>query len=417
MRSCRRCLLPLLLLHATAIAAEPAQDLRQMFALGRADGSLRGQYYATGNAFFADGVDRDTLATGGRLGFTSAPLHGVSLRASAYLQRSLVHAGTGRDRDLDRDLTSMGESWLQWQGGNLLLRAGNQAIDDVPFTSSYDFRIVPQLYQGARLRYGQGGSHFSAMRMFRYKSRIDESFARATNYNRRFSPLHPGVGDTATDGFWALGGARRAAYGAVDASGQAWLIRYLDYADLYYAQVELAARNGALRPFAAVQFARQHEQGAALLGPVDNHTYGLRLGLRGQRATATLNHNRMPHRAGAFRNGTLATPYASYQTSGPLFAQPYLTSTQDLGSGDAWSVDLDVAANERLRWGARWSYMDLSPAGDRPSIGQREYMAFASYRFDGALKGLSVSDYFAVQQQRGRSAGYRENRLSLAYDF
>ena len=44
-------------------------------------------------------------------------------------------------------------------------------------------------------------------------------------------------------------------------------------------------------------------------------------------------------------------------------------------------------------------------------------MAFASYRFGGALKGLSVSNYFAVQHQRGRSAGYRENRLSVAYDF
>jgi hypothetical protein len=417
MPRCRRCLLPLLLLPAIATGAEPAQDLRQMFALGHADGSLRGQYYATGNAFFADGVDRDTFATGGRLGFTSAPLHGVSLRASAYLQRSLVHSGTGRDRDLGRDLTSMGESWLQWQVGKLLLRAGNQAIDDVPFTSSYDFRIVPQLYQGARLRYGQGGNHFSALRMFRYKSRIDESFARATNYNRRFSPLHPGVGDTASDGFWAVGGARRAAFGPLDASGQAWMIRYLDYADLYYGQAELAARDGALRPFAAVQVARQHEQGAALLGPVDNRTYGLRLGVRSPRATATLNHNRMPHRAGTFRNGALATPYASYQTSGPLFAQPYLTSTQDLGSGDAWSAELDVAANERLRWGARWSYMDLRPAADRPSIGQREYMAFASYRFGGALKRLSVSNYFAVQHQRGRSAGYRENRLSVAYDF
>ncbi len=412
--------LPLLLLPivASACAAEPpAQDIAQMLGRGHVDGNLRGLYYATGNAFFADGVDRDTFAVGGRLGYTTAPLHGVSLRASAYLQRNLVHAGTGRDRDLGGNLAAMGETWLQWQGEKLLLRAGNQRLDEVPFTSSFDFRIVPQLYQGVRLRYGEGGGHITAVRMFRYKSRIDESFSRSTNYNRRFSPYPPNAGDADTAGFWALGGAGKTSLGAADASGQIWLIRYLDYADLYFAQADVGARGDGLRPFAAVQFIAAREQGAALLGPVDNRTYGLRLGLRGQRMTATVNHNHMPHRAGAFRNGAPATPYASYQTSGPLFAQPYLTSTQDLGSGDAWSLDVDVAANERLRWGARWSYMDLSPADGQPSIGQREYMVFASYRFAGALKGWSLHNAFAVQSQRQRRTDYRENRLSLSYDY
>ncbi|SBV35943.1 conserved exported hypothetical protein [uncultured Stenotrophomonas sp.] len=416
-----RHLLPLLLApaFAPAFAAEPqpAQDLRQMFDHGQTDGNLRGLYYSTANAFFADGVDRDTFSVGGRLGFTTAPLHGVSFRASGYLQRNPVHAGTGRERDLGRNLTAMGETWLQWQGEKLSLRAGNQRLDEVPFTASFDFRIVPQLYQGVRLRLGEGSNHFTAVRMFRYKSRIDESFSRSSNYNRRFSPQPPNAGDAATDGFWALGGAGKTSLGAADASGQIWLIRYLDYADLYFGQAELAAGHGSLRPFAAVQFIAQHEQGAALLGPVDNRTYGLRVGVRSSRLTATLNHNHMPHRAGAFRNGAMATPYASYQTSGPLFAQPYLTSTQDLGTGDAWSLDLEVVASRQLRWGARWSYMDLSPAADQPSIGQREYMVFASYRFEGALKGWSVHNAFAVQQQRLRRVDYRENRLTLNYDY
>ena len=411
-----------LLLTATALPAlaatpEPAQDLAQMFSQGQADGNLRGLYYSTGNAFFADGVDRDTVGVGGKVGFTTAPLHGVSLRASGYLQHNLLHTGTGRDRDLGRNLTAMGETWLQWQDGKLLLRAGNQQLDEVPFTSSFDFRIVPQLYQGMRLRYGESGTYFSAVRMFRYKSRIDESFSRSTNYNRRFSPFPPNAGDASTGGFWALGGAGRTQFGGFDVNAQAWLIRYLDYADLYFTQAEVAASGDGLRPFAAVQFIRQHEQGAALLGPVDNRTWGLRLGLRSTRMTATLNHNHMPHRANAFRNGASVTPYASYQSSGPLFAQPYLTSTQDLGTGNAWSADLEVAATPQLRWGARWSYMDLSPAAGKASIGQREYMAFVGYRLAGALKGWSLHNALAVQSQRQRRSDYWENRFSLSYDY
>ena len=404
-------------LPALAATPEPAHDLSQMFSQGQADANVRALYYSTGNAFFADGVDRDTVAVGGKLGLTTAPLHGVSLRASGYLQRNLVHSGTGRDRDLGGNLAAMGETWLQWQGEKLLLRAGNQRLDDVPFTSSFDFRIVPQLYQGVRLRYGEGGNHVSAVRIFRYKSRIDESFSRSTNYNRRFSPYPPNAGDAQTDGFWALGGAGSKKLGALDATAQAWLIRYLDYADLYFAQAEVGARGDGLRPFAAAQVIVAQEQGAALLGPVDNRTWGLRLGLRGERMTATLNHNHMPHRAGSFRNGVPATPYASYQASGPLFAQPYLTSTQDLGSGNAWSADLNVATTPQLSWGARWSYMDLIPVAGGPSIGQREYMAFVGYRFEGALKGWSLHNAFALQSQRQRRSDYWENRLSLSRDW
>ena len=150
---------------------------------------------------------------------------------------------------------------------------------------------------------------------------------------------------------------------------------------------------------------------------MDNRTYGIRLGLRSARMTATLNHNHMPHRAGSFRNGAPVTPYASYQSSGPLFAQPYLTSTQDLGTGDAWSADLDVAATPQLRWAARWSYMDLSPAAGKAFIGQREYMAFVGYRFTGALKGWSLHNALAVQSQRQRRSDYWENRFSLSYDY
>lgn len=63
------------------------------------------------------------------------------------------------------------------------------------------------------------------------------------------------------------------------------------------------------------------------------------------------------------------------------FAPGLSDRPQKLGSGDVWSVEPEAAGNEGLRRGVRWSYIDLGATGDRPSIGQHEYLAFAGCRF------------------------------------
>lgn len=404
-------------------------NLRQMFTEGEVDGSLRTAYYSAKNAYFVD-EDHNTAAIGGMLGFTTATLDGFSLRLNAFAQRNYArsHAFT---RDLGPDVNALGEAYLQWEGYDFQIRAGDQELTEVPFTSTYDYRILPQSYQGVKVRYGSDKNHLTAMRMFRYKSRIDDNFHRKTNYNLSFNePFmpgtnHEGFNDQKTSGFWAVGGVGDTDAGPANLSGSAWYINYRDYANMYYADGKVARAEGSIRPFFAVQWARETDTGDALIGEIDSHVYGAQLGLKHNSIKATLNYDYIPHRNGTYLNGALATPYATNEASGPLFAQPYLTSTQDLGSGNAFSAEVTGSPTNSTLLGARYSFMDLKAPdeySDDRSIAQSEYLLYGSYNFHGALEGFSITDFMAYQRQNHRvqgdgKRGFWENRLSLAYNF
>lgn len=393
-----------------------AANLADMFEYGHVDGELGVLYYANHNAFFSGPPyeNGSTATAGGELGFTTATLNGFSLRFSAFAQRNFSKSSNGADRDLKDDREALGEAWLQWQGYGLRVRAGNQELH-APFTGTYDYRIIPQTYQGVSARYGGNDNHITLMRVYRYKSRISESYERTTNYNKTFDPFSSVTEET--DGFWALGAAGSLNTESAKLSGKAWFFNYVDYANLYYLEGRVAAAYGAIKPFLGVQYARETDEGDALLGPVDSEVYGIRLGLTHKSLTATLNYDYIPHESGAYLNGALVTPYAHAESSGPFFAQPFLTSTQDLGSGSAYSVEISGAPLDHTILGARYSYMDLTPVAGSDSIKQSEYLVYAIYNFSGPLTGLSVTDFFAYQTQNRASEPYWENRLAIQYRF
>lgn len=406
---------------APATAADQTADaanLRQMFTRGDVDGDLRVLYFANHNAFFEHDADRNTAAFGGKLGFTTAALDGFSLRLSAYAQRNFARTNDhkGFNRDIGHDISTLGEAYLQWEGHDFQVRAGNQLLKETPFTATYDYRIIPEIYQGVKVRYGNDDNYLMGMRMFRFKSRISDSYDRKTNYNTNFSPFAPNTAGE-TDGFWAVGGAGEADAGPARLNGRAWFFNYKDYANMYYLDGKIARDSGSIKPFVSAQFIRETDEGEALLGPIDNHTYGLQLGLKHNSLEATLNYDYIPHRAGTFLNGSLVTPYATQEASGPLFAQPFLTSTQDLGSGSAYSVDVKGSPLKHTFGGVRYSYMDLKPEKGSRSIGQSEYQIFGIYHFQGALEGLSLIDLFAYQTQKVADVDFWENRLKLQYSF
>ena len=47
---------------------------------------------------------------------------------------------------------------------------------------------------------------------------------------------------------------------------------------------------------------------------------------------------------------------------------------------------------------------------------KRQYLLYAIYNFSGKLKGLSLSDFFAVQTQPGKG-NFVQNRLQVEYAF
>lgn len=406
-----------------ALAASQAEvhSFQDMLSQGSVDGQLRALYYDNNNAFFASPERRYVLAYGGMLGFTSASWSGFSARASFYAQRHGARSddSVGWNRDLGPNLNPLAEAYVQWQGDKLLIRAGDQKLN-APFTGTYDFRIVPQTYQGVKVKYGSKDNNLTAIRVFRYKSRIANDFTNHTNYNKDFNPFSGISPDANTDGFWAVGAHGATGNDAVGLEGQAWYFKYLDYANLYYGDATATLKRDGLKPFVSIQYANESETGDALVGNIDNNTYGARLGVKYNSVTASLSYNHMSTEKGTFLGGGLATPYASQESSGPLFAQPFLQSTQDLGAGDAYSFDLSGATFANTFMGARYTYVDFAPSYGADSRDLQEYMLFAIYNFQGALKGFSVSDFFAYETQNGSLNGneaYLENRLSFQYDF
>ncbi len=386
------------------------------FKGGTLSGYERTIYFSTHNAFFVKGQNQDTISYGGGLGYTTARLYGFSLGVSGYLQRGIGHSDDPNrvDSYLGPNLTAMGEAYVRWQHDKFTITAGNQALD-VPFASTYDWRMAPELFQGVSARYGDADNYATALWMDRYKTYISNSFTKRTNYNTDFDAFGP-AGMTETNGFWGLGGQRKWRAAALGLTGQAWYFNYDDYAKLAYLQGEALADAGPWKPFIGVQYLHETGDGKNLAGNVNSQVYGVQLGVKHNSLTATLGYDYIAPHHDAFLNGALVTPYMHNVSSDPLYAQPFLTSTQDLGSGSAYAIDVKGAPYNGLFVGARYSFMDLVAAPGTSSIDQSEYLVYAIYSFSGRLKGLSVSDFFAIQTQPGKG-NFVQNRLQLEYAF
>jgi len=395
-------------------------NLLDMFTQGHFSGNVRAFYYSTHNGYFTKGENQDTMTWGGELAYTTARLYGFSVGVSGYIQRGFNHSDNADQVDsyLGPTVTTIGLAYLNYQhdiyNQPLSVTIGNQTLD-VPFASTYDWRIAPELYQGINVKYGTGDNYLQAFRMFRYKSYTDNSFTKMTNYNANFDP-YSGLDNQETNGFWGVGGAHAFNVAPVVINTTAWYQSYLDYADLVYAEGKVSKAEGSYKPFAGVQVFHETGNGRELMGHVDAQAYGAQLGVKHNSITVALSYDYMPYHGNAYLNGSMVTPYAHGVSSDPMFAQPFLTSTQDLGTGSAYALDVSGAPFDHWFMGARYSFMDTKETAGGPSLNQSEYMVFAIYNFSGKLQGLSVTDFFAYQTSpTAKGHNFVQNRLQLEY--
>jgi hypothetical protein len=403
---------------ASAADATQAESLTQMFTQGKVSGYLRSLYFSSNNAFYVPGKDQDTLSYGGELGFRSATFEGFSFGLSALAQR-----GIGQDDNPDKvdsylgpNVTSIGEAYLQWQREQLRVTVGNQRFN-APFTGTYDFRMLPQMYQGVSAYYGDSANFLTAFRMYRFKSVIDDHYSRHTSYNPPIDTSAAGARDEDTDGFWGLGGGHTWAMKPVSFDAQAWYFKYIDYADMTYLQARAIRAEGVLKPFVAVQYIHQEDDGKAILGNVDSNVYGMQLGVKVNSVTASLGYDYIKPNANSYLNGAPVMPYGHKLSSGDFFAQPLLTSTMDLGAGNAYAVNVNGSPTQGVVLGARYSFMDLKNSPSAESLNQSEYLVYGSYAFGGALKGVKITDFLAVQKSPIKDATFLQNRLAIEYAF
>jgi hypothetical protein len=405
--------------HAVYAAdAAQADSFSGMFSQGKVSGYLRTLYFSSNNAFYVDGKDQDTVSYGGEVRFKSGVYEGFSFGLSALAQRGIGHDDNPDKVDsyLGPNVTSIGEAYLQWQRDQLRITVGNQRFN-APFTGAFDFRMVPQMFQGVSAYYGDAANFLTAFRMYRFKSVIDDHYARHTSYNPPIDTSAAGAGDEETDGFWGVGGGRTWALQPVSLDAQAWHFTYLDYADMTYLQARAIRAEGLLKPFVAVQYIHQEDEGRAILGNVDSNVYGVQVGLKRNSLTASLGYDYIKPNGNSYLNGAPVMPYGHKLSSGEFFAQPLLTSTMDLGAGNAYALNVNGSPMQDVTLGARYSFMDLKNSPTAESLNQSEYLVYGSYSFGGALKGVKISNFLGVQKSPIKDASFLQNRLAIEYAF
>ncbi|MBT0731538.1 TonB-dependent receptor [Rosenbergiella nectarea] len=393
--------------YAATADTNSASTLEEAITQGKVSGSLRSMYYSTHNAYFAQGLNQDTISYGGFLKYETAPLDGFNLGVSGIFVRGINHGSASQTvSELGDNQTNIGEAWLQWRNDDFRITAGNQQLD-IPFLGNYDWRITPMIYQAIDTEYGQGEDFIRATKVFRYKSWGSDRQQRYTAYGS----------DEKTNGMWSLGAGHHWDINDVHLNGVAWYENYNDYSDIFYTEGHAQWNQAPLQPDFGIQYLRGTGNGKDLAGPVNSQSIGWQLSLN---LLSNLNwkvgYDYLANNASGHQY-PLVTPYAHNASSGPYFAQPFFTSTQDLGNGNAWATSLNYSATEQVTVGTRYSWMDLKPANSNGSLRQSEYLVYGIYSFGGALKGLSLTDFVGVQTSPLYKKDFWQNRVALQYDF
>lgn len=379
------------------------------FRCGSVHGSLRSLYYSTNNAYFVRNNNQDTASYGGNILFQTAPYYGISAGVGGIYQQQWRSPGAGRGvTELATNQNGFGEAWLRWQYQDFRFTAGDQRID-IPFMSDYDWRITPILFRAVDMHWGDKTDFVHATKISRYKPWRSDKFLATSAYSAIKEE---------TNGAWAVGAGRSTQAGDMTLTGQLWYESYDDYVNIFYSEAHSQWKAAPWQPDIGVQLIRGSGVGARLRGEVDSTSYGLQLALTPtSKVKWSINYNHIVSNPEAYLNGALVTPYSSSTSSGKYFAQPYFTSTQDLGTGNAYSTRVTYQVMPALSIGTYYSFMDLKSSASAPSRNQSEYVVFGIYQFDGALKGLSLSNFLGVQTSPVYDYSFWQNRVSLQYNF
>ncbi|UOO83063.1 hypothetical protein LVJ83_06275 [Uruburuella testudinis] len=397
----------------TACENDNAGNISQALSCGSIDGSLRLQSYSLNNAYFS-GNSQDATAIGGYATYKTAPYHGFQAAIGIEGQHNLDQ-GSSPVTELGDDTFGLGEAYIKWQHQKFAVTAGNQRLADIPFVGDYsNFRVLPYLYQGIDIRYGDADNFIRATKANKFKSYGTSKFSKGSRLKD-----DPFIGlSQDTDGMTAIGAAKKIPLGDHYLKGRLWVQHYDDLLNLYYAEANYGMSNLKWQPEISLQGMYGNDTGSAYLGKVDSKVAGIQVKLKPTpSANLKLAYNHMFNEADAYHNGALPTPYAHNTSSGPFFAQPFFTSTQDLGAGNAWSAELTGAVNNKLFMGSRLTHVRASNNAGQGSHKMTEYLLFGTYRFQGRLKGLSISDFAGMQKRQGNDNEFLQNRLQLSYSF
>lgn len=385
------------------------ESIQNALFCGNVSGRLNTLYYSTHDAYFEPNLNQDTAATGGYIQYETQAIAGLKAGVSYAAQWRIddQHAGHPEVSELKHEKDGLAALYLDWQYQKWSARIGQQTLD-LPFVGNYDWRIMQPMFRAVDVKWGVQDDYVQATWIDRFKSYADDEFLKTSRYSSHIE----------TDGMWSLGVSKSFDQDAIKIRGEAWYQSYLDYNHLAFVEGHIQWKNVPLSPDIGVQAMWSEAQGKALAGQVDHVGYGIALTLQvfeGMSLKTAYNYIQPDH--DSYLNGALFTPYMIYTASGPYFAQPFFTSTQDLGAGHAAMIALEGALNEQTYFGANYSFMNLAESKQVKDLNQSEYVIYAIYNFKGALKGWSIADFFGYATSPRSHDIFLQNRLGVKYSF
>ncbi|HGP2902876.1 TPA: TonB-dependent receptor, partial [Salmonella enterica] len=384
-------------------------SISQAVINGEVTGSLRTFYYTTHHAYFSQNLNQDTISYGGFVKYETAPVYGFNMGLGGIFLRGINHPPESREiADIGKNQMNIGEAYLSWHNDKLRITGGNQRLH-LPFAGDYDWRITPILYQAIDINYGEDSSFLHATKIWRYKNWARDTMQKTTSYNEI---------KTKNNGMWAIGAGHQLILGENKIRGVTWYENYNDITRIFYAEGHIQWQHHTMTPDLGLQFIRGTGQGKKLLGNINNRSVGAQISLKPlSNLSWKLGVDFIAHNKDSYGYGSLVTPYAHNTTSGPYFAQPYFTSTQDLGSGNAWATNINWDINKNLTTGARYSWMNLTSSSTLSSRRQSEYLIYFNWHFQGYLSGLTLSNYTGVQTSPLYAHRFWQSRMELKYNF
>ena len=401
-----------------ACKAANVSDFSQMLSCGTVEGSLRLASYSTNNAYFSN-ISQDTTTAGGYVNYKTARYNGFQAVIGVEGQNRLSH-GSHSVSELSDGTFGIGEAYLNWTQDKFSVTVGNQKLD-LPFVGDYSFyRVQPFLYQGVDMKYGDADNFVRATYINKYKSYGDDNFAHRDRYN---DDPYSAAQNTRLDHVTSFGLGKKFNLNDKYLKTQAWVESYEDSFNLYYGEANLGFNKVKWTPEVSVQAAYANDIGDAQFGKVDSTSLGAQLKLKPtDKLTWRIAYDHVFNKKSdnVWGHGTLPTPYAHNTSSDPYFAQPFFTSTQDLGPGDFYTTELSSPFGQNAFVGTRLSYVAVNDSYKKLSSlnnDMYEVMFYGFYNFTGSLKGLSLSEFIGFQKQQGDANAFLQNRFGITYNF
>lgn len=348
------------------------------------------------------------------------------------------------------DLNTLGEAYLQYKTKAVYAKLGNQVIN-TPWANASDSRIKPVAFQGIDTSF-QVNPNFSIglTRMIQFEGRTSSIFDKSTLLTSRpaGNPAYPIF---STNGFFLANATYKNQRTTVSANNY----NLFDIGNLLYLEGKYQlSLPSPLKPYIAAQYATQKQSGRALVGIINNNTFGAQIGASlGKNVDLAGSFDTSPWRSadiaasscakagsgyflptggtsdckslggGIYRiyYGGIASPYTEAYATDPIYDTSIsqgMVDRHSAGTGYKLAATFQTN-NKRIKAILSRAFYDYgNGAGPNKTY---ETDVDVSYFFNkvgkGTYRGLSLRHRYAERSQPTLPFDFKYNRTQLEYDF